>query len=60
MRRGQAAVGSAVFFVVAPLIVAGVLPWWIGRSDTWRYDPPGWTRVVGVVLVVAGVAVLVH
>ncbi|MGH3330208.1 MAG: methyltransferase family protein [Nocardioidaceae bacterium] len=60
MRRREAAVGSAGFFVVAPLMVAGVLPWWISRSDTWRYDPPGWTRIVGVVLVVAGVAVLVH
>lgn len=30
-------VGSAVFFLMAPCVVAGALPWWISR---WRLDPP--------------------
>ena len=53
--------GSVVFFVVAPGVVAGVIPgrltgWWDGA------DAPGYLvplRVVGGLLVGAGVAVLV-
>jgi hypothetical protein len=33
MTRGLAALGSAVFFLIAPTTVAGVVPWWISR---WR------------------------
>ena len=36
MRRSAATVGSAVFFVVAPGVVAGLVPWLItGWQDTW-------------------------
>ena len=62
MRVKRAAVGSAVFFVVAPCVVAGVGPWWITRwrwaaLDSWL----DWARVaVGGVLLVAGVVVLVR
>ena len=62
MRVERAAVGSAVFFVVAPCVVAGVGPWWISG---WRWATPDswldWARVaVGGVLLVAGVVVLVR
>jgi hypothetical protein len=30
-------VGSAVFLVIAPGVVAGLVPWWISR---WRIQPP--------------------
>ena len=59
MRRPSAAAGSALFFAVAPGTVAGLVPWaltgWEVEAEWW---PP--LRVVGVVLVVAAAAVLVH
>ncbi len=61
MRRSAAATGSALFFAVAPGTVAGLLPWWLSR---WRMRAPlgHWlpARVLGVVLLVAGAAVLIH
>jgi len=61
MGRVRAAVGSVVFFVLAPGVVAGVVPWWL---TGWRARAlPAWwlpLRVAGVVLVVAGAGVLVH
>jgi protein-S-isoprenylcysteine O-methyltransferase Ste14 len=61
MRRAGAAVGSAVFFVLAPGVVAGLIPWWL---TGWRVRAgPAWwlpLRVAGVVLLAAGVGVLVH
>jgi protein-S-isoprenylcysteine O-methyltransferase Ste14 len=55
-------VGSAVFFVVAPGVVAGLLPWWL---TGYRMAPGrGWLvglRVgVGGLLLGAGLAVLVR
>jgi protein-S-isoprenylcysteine O-methyltransferase Ste14 len=57
-RRAGAAVGSTVFFALAPGVVAGLLPWAITR---WRVaDPPPWpVRAFGVALLVAGGFVLV-
>jgi protein-S-isoprenylcysteine O-methyltransferase Ste14 len=61
MRRAGAAVGSAVFFALAPGVVAGLVPWWLSG---WRVRamPLWWLplRVAGVVLLAAGAAVLVH
>jgi protein-S-isoprenylcysteine O-methyltransferase Ste14 len=61
VRRAKAAAGSAVFLVVAPGVVAGVIPWWL---TGWVVRPPvpywGLLRVAGVVVVAAGVGVLVH
>jgi protein-S-isoprenylcysteine O-methyltransferase Ste14 len=59
VRRRTAAIGSVVFFAVAPGVVVGFIPWWL---TDWRVRP-GWptpVRVVGAALVVAGVAVLVQ
>jgi len=57
VRRSRAAAGSALFFVVAPGTVVGLIPWLL---TGWQVrDPlPGWAplRLPGVVLLIAGVA----
>ncbi len=61
MGRAAAAAGSAAFFVLAPGVVAGLVPWWL---TGWRFqDPlPYWAplRLVGTLMLVAGLAVLVR
>jgi protein-S-isoprenylcysteine O-methyltransferase Ste14 len=61
MRRPVAAVGSAVFFVVGPGIVVGLIPWLLTRWQV-REPVPYWApmRVLGVILLVAGLIVLVQ
>ncbi|MFE0014840.1 methyltransferase family protein [Mesorhizobium sp. NPDC059054] len=58
--RTSAIIGSAVFFLVAPCIVAGVLPWLV--LD--RYRLPFSTAlpfvVMGWILIVAAAAALLH
>ena len=58
-RRARAAWRSLVFLLVAPGVVAGVVPWLL---TGWDADDPPWprVRVVGAVLVVAGVVVLLE
>jgi protein-S-isoprenylcysteine O-methyltransferase Ste14 len=59
VRRPSAAAGSALFFAVAPGVVAGVIPWALTGWETGGEWP--WpVRVLGGVLLVAGAAVLVH
>lgn len=57
MRKTRAILGSALFFVLAPCLAAGVIPWWISH---WHVRPSFWdtglTRSLGVVLTLAGVA----
>jgi protein-S-isoprenylcysteine O-methyltransferase Ste14 len=57
MRRPTAAAGSALFFAVAPGVVAGLVPWlltdWETVAEWW---PP--LRVLGAVLVIAAAIVL--
>jgi protein-S-isoprenylcysteine O-methyltransferase Ste14 len=59
VRTARAAAGSLVFLVVAPGVVAGVVPWLL---TGWAVaEPPHYwlpLRVVGAVLLVAGVVVL--
>ena len=61
VRTIAAALGSAVFFVLAPGVVAGVIPWWL---TGWRMrEPlPFWLplRVLGAALIIAGTAVLIY
>ena len=61
VRMIAAALGSAVFFVLAPGVVAGVIPWWL---TGWRMrEPlPFWLplRVLGAALIIAGTAVLIY
>lgn len=56
--RTAAALGSSLFFALAPGVVAGVIPWlitgWTG-APAWL----GW-RVLGAVVTACGAAVLVH
>ena len=56
MRKATAVLGSALFFVVAPFLAAGVIPWWINR---WEFRLAFFdlqlTRAIGVILIVAGV-----
>lgn len=61
MRQSTAAVGSAAFFVVAPGMVVGLIPWLItrweisGSGAAWRV-----VQVLGVLLIVAGLIPAVH
>ena len=58
MRRSLAAAGSIAFFLVAPAVVAGLIPWWLSgwaASPVW---PP--IRAFGVLLIVTGVPALVY
>jgi protein-S-isoprenylcysteine O-methyltransferase Ste14 len=63
VRKPMAAAGSAAFFVLAPGVVAGLVPWWL---TGWRVrEPlPSWAwaplRVAGVALLAASAIVLVH
>jgi len=61
VRRGVAAAGSSVFFVLAPGVVAGVVPWlltgWRARRPL-PYSAP--LRVAGVALLAAAALVLVQ
>ena len=57
MRRSYASAGSSLFFLLAPGIVAGVVPGWLVG---WRMRPL-WApvRFTGVVLIAAGLPILV-
>jgi protein-S-isoprenylcysteine O-methyltransferase Ste14 len=57
MRLRRAALGSALFFVVAPGVVVGLLPWWLTR---WAWGPAAlaW-RVLGALLLLIALPVLV-
>jgi protein-S-isoprenylcysteine O-methyltransferase Ste14 len=61
MRRTRAAVGSVVFFLLAPGTVAGLIPWWLTR---WQVREPLFdgtlTRAVGALLILGGAGVLIH
>ncbi|MGH3431712.1 MAG: methyltransferase family protein [Thermocrispum sp.] len=55
-----AAIGTAVFFVLAPGTVVGLIPWWI---TGWQvHEPLAWwpTQAIGGVLVAAGLVPAVH
>jgi protein-S-isoprenylcysteine O-methyltransferase Ste14 len=57
IRRALAIVGSAIFLVLAPGFVAGVVPWWISH---WRVEPAllglPLFRLVGGALLAVGAA----
>jgi len=59
MRRILAILGSALFLVLAPGTVAGLVPYWISR---WRFEPGpiAWLplRVLGALLIALGALVL--
>jgi protein-S-isoprenylcysteine O-methyltransferase Ste14 len=51
-------VGSALFLIVAPGVVAGLVPWWLTGWQTGATWPS--LQVIGSLLVVAGAVVLLH
>jgi protein-S-isoprenylcysteine O-methyltransferase Ste14 len=56
--RLRAAVGSLLFLVVEPGVIAGLVPW---ALTGWKVaDPPLIIAVVGYVILVAGVMILLH
>jgi len=58
VRRLEAAFGSAVFLVVAPGAVAGLVPWLL---TGWRSsNPPAPLTAIGAVLIALGTGVLLH
>src|SRR4029450_5919906 len=60
MQKLSAALGSALFFVVAPFVLAGLIPW---SMTGWEFWPAFLglevTRAVGVLLVLIGLPGLV-
>jgi protein-S-isoprenylcysteine O-methyltransferase Ste14 len=58
VRRPTAVAGSALFFALAPGVVAGLIPWWLSGWDV-RADWWAPVRVLGAAMVVVGAAALV-
>jgi protein-S-isoprenylcysteine O-methyltransferase Ste14 len=58
MGRRSAALGSALFFAVAPGVMAGLVPWLLTGWDA--YDMPLALRVVGALVTAGGAAFLVQ
>lgn len=59
VRRAFAVVGTALFLVLAPGCVAGLVPWWISRWQ-FRAPFPGYAllQVIGAMLITAGTFVV--
>lgn len=55
MRTSTAAVGSGAFFLLAPTIVVGLIPWLITRRE-FHQPLPYWViaQVIGILLICAG------
>lgn len=58
MRTRQALAGSALFFLLAPGVVAGLMPWLIAG---WHMQPGRLPfRIIGILLIAVGVTFLMH
>jgi protein-S-isoprenylcysteine O-methyltransferase Ste14 len=61
MRKFWSVIGSAVFFVIAPGSITGLLPWSI---NGWQFHPAffglEWSRAIGAILVVLGFVPLLN
>ncbi len=55
MSKAFAVLGSALFFVLAPFTLAGLVPWWVTQ---WEFRPAFFgvdlTRILGGILIIAG------
>jgi len=58
-RTVSSAIGSVIFFVVAPCVVAGLVPWLLTDWETGQLLPV-WARFVGGVVAGIGAVALVH
>jgi protein-S-isoprenylcysteine O-methyltransferase Ste14 len=57
-RKSVAAAGSAAFLIVAPGVVAGLIPWLL---TGWRMEPaPLGVRILGGLLIALGLGFLLH
>jgi hypothetical protein len=60
MTKVMAILGSVLFFVAVPSVLAGLIPWWMTR---WEFLPPLFdlraTRAVGILLILAGLPGLI-
>jgi protein-S-isoprenylcysteine O-methyltransferase Ste14 len=56
--RARAAAGSLVFLLLAPGVTAGLVPWLLTGWDSTGPAPA--LRAVGIALIAAGLAVLLH
>jgi len=61
MQRTSAAVGTSIFFVLAPGTIAGLIPWWLTRWHPHHTQASAWIpfRVLGAALIAAALPVLV-
>jgi len=61
MRRASAVFVSALFLVIAPGFIAGLVPWWISG---WRFEPRAdwWIalRIAGALLILTALPVLLE
>jgi len=57
VRKALAAIGSALFFLLAPGATAGLVPWWLTGWEVNDYWVPA--RVAGALLLAVGTIVLV-
>jgi protein-S-isoprenylcysteine O-methyltransferase Ste14 len=61
MRKPAAAIGTAVFFVAAPCVVVGLVPWLLTGWEMRRPVQPWWPiAAVGALLLAVSTAVLIH
>jgi hypothetical protein len=55
MPKAIAVLGSALFFVIAPSMLAGFIPWWVTH---WEFRPAllgvDLTRILGGLLIILG------
>ena len=60
MSKATALLGSALFFIIAPVMLAGLVPWSVTH---WEFRPAFFgvdsTRILGGILIIAGVPGLV-
>ena len=60
MSKTPAVMGSALFFLAAPCVLAGLIPWWLTR---WEMRPAFFgleaIRAAGILLILAGLPALI-
>jgi len=59
VRKSKAAVGTSLFFALAPGVVAGLVPWLLTDWEVRRGDTSSSLRLLGLFLLAAGAGALV-
>jgi len=60
MSKAIAVLGSSLFFVIAPLVLAGFVPWWVTHWEfRLAFFGVDLTRILGGILIIVGVPGLV-